>query len=129
MSSLVSTDVTAQTFGIIPASTASERSVAIWALHPTVKPVQLVADALMDCSERKALVLDTFAGSGTTIVAAQKTGRVGYGIEIDPIYCDVIIQRMQTLFGISATLTCNGASFDDTAAQRALSMVGVEGHG
>jgi DNA methylase/ParB-like nuclease domain len=61
-------------------------------LHPTVKPVAMVADAIRDCSHRKGIVLDSFVGSGTTLIAAEKTGRRGYGIEIDPAYCDVTIQ-------------------------------------
>ncbi len=72
------------------------------ALHPTVKPVALVMDAILDCSKRKGIILDPFAGSGTTFVAAEKTGRFGFGIELDPRYCDVIVRRMQTLFGIEA---------------------------
>jgi DNA modification methylase len=56
------------------------------ALHPTVKPVALVADAIRDCSHRKGIVLDAFAGSGTTLIAAERTGRRGYGIEIDPLF-------------------------------------------
>lgn len=54
------------------------------ALHPAVKPVALVADAILDCSRRRGLVLDCVAASGTTLLAAERTGRVGYGIELDP---------------------------------------------
>jgi DNA modification methylase len=57
-------------------------------LHPTVKPVAMVADAIRDCSHRRRIVLDAFVGSGTTLIAAEKTGRIGYGIEIDPAYCE-----------------------------------------
>ncbi|GAD51230.1 putative methyltransferase, partial [Caenibius tardaugens NBRC 16725] len=64
------------------------------ALHPTVKPVDLVADAIRDCSHRKGIVLDAFGGSGTTLIAAERTGRFGRAIEIDPHYCDVIVRRM-----------------------------------
>jgi DNA modification methylase len=60
------------------------------AMHPTVKPVALVVDAILDCSRRKGIVLDAFAASGSTLVAAHKTGRRGYGIELDPLYCDAI---------------------------------------
>ena len=63
------------------------------ALHPTVKPLKLVEDAILDCSDRGGLILDAFAGSGTTLLAAETTGRCGYGIEIDPHYCDVILRR------------------------------------
>lgn len=88
------------------------------ALHPTVKPTKLVADAILDCSERKAIVLDAFAGSGTTLVAAQKTGRRCYGIEIDPLYCDVIIRRMQKLFGLEAVLESTGKRFEEVELDR-----------
>jgi len=72
------------------------------AMHPTVKPVALVADAILDCSKRSGLVLDAFAGSGTTLVAAHKTGRRGYGIELDPLYCDVIVRRLSKVTGLPA---------------------------
>ena len=72
------------------------------AMHPTVKPVALVADAILDSTTRGAIVLDAFAGSGTTLVAAEKTGRRGYGIELDPHYCDIIVRRMKDLYGIEA---------------------------
>lgn len=73
------------------------------AMHPTVKPLELVKDAILDCSNRGGLVLDAFAGSGTTLLAAHQTGRVGYGIELDPAYCDVILKRflMAGLDGVS----------------------------
>lgn len=88
------------------------------AMHPTVKPVALVADAMRDCSRRSDIVLDAFAGSGTTLVAAQKTKRRGYGVEIDPGYCDTIIRRMRDLFKIEAVLVGDGRPFDEVAAQR-----------
>lgn len=72
------------------------------AMHPTVKPTALVADAILDCSKRGDIVLDAFAGSGTTIVAAEKTGRRGYGIEIDPHYVDATIRRCAELHGVKA---------------------------
>lgn len=90
------------------------------ALHPTVKPTAMVADAMKDCSHRKSIVLDAFAGSGTTLVAAEQTGRRGYGIEIDPLYCDVIIRRMKELFGLNATLLATGESFEEVERTRAL---------
>ena len=64
-------------------------------LHPTVKPVDLVADAIKDCSRRGAIILDPFGGSGATMIAAQKSGRLGRLIECDPAYCDVILQRFE----------------------------------
>ena len=74
------------------------------AMHPTVKPVALVADAILDCSNRGGAVLDVFAGSGTTLIAAEKTGRKGYGIEIDPYYVDIIIRRFKDVYGLEANL-------------------------
>ena len=84
------------------------------ALHPTVKPTKLVADAILDCSNRGGIILDSFAGSGTTLVAAEKTGRRGYGIELDPNYCDVIIKRMANAFNIDAVHGATGKSFSET---------------
>ena len=72
------------------------------AMHPTVKPSVLVADAILDCSKRGGIVLDAFAGSGTTLISAEKTGRCGYGIEIDPYYIDTIIRRFDEVYGLKA---------------------------
>jgi DNA modification methylase len=71
-------------------------------MHPTVKPVALVADAIRDVTRRGDIVLDPFGGSGTTLIAAQKTGRVARLIEIDPLYCDVIIRRFEEFTGTAA---------------------------
>lgn len=65
------------------------------ALHPTVKPVQMIADAIRDVSGRGEIVLDVFGGSGSTLIAAEKTGRRGYLVELDPIYCDRILARWE----------------------------------
>uniref|UniRef100_UPI001080E137 DNA-methyltransferase n=1 Tax=Roseovarius aestuariivivens TaxID=1888910 RepID=UPI001080E137 len=65
------------------------------ALHPTVKPVQMIADAIRDVSGRGEIVLDLFGGSGSTLIAAEKTGRRGYLCELDPIYCDRILARWE----------------------------------
>lgn len=86
------------------------------ALHPTVKPVQLVADAILDCSARGDIILDAFLGSGTTLIAAERVGRVCYGIEIDPRYVDVAIRRWQRLTGDEAINTVTGKTFADTEA-------------
>jgi DNA modification methylase len=80
-------------------------------MHPTVKPVALVKDALLDCSNRGAIVLDPFGGSGTTMVAAERTGRRARLIEIDPLYCDVIVDRWQRLTGGKATLATTNQTF------------------
>jgi DNA modification methylase len=85
------------------------------ALHPTVKPVQLVADAMLDCSARGDLILDSFLGSGSTLVAAERVGRVCYGMEIDPIYVDVAIRRWQRLTGDRALHAVTKKYFDDLA--------------
>ena len=88
------------------------------ALHPTVKPVALIADAILDCSKRGGIVLDAFAGSGTTLIAAEKTGRRGYGIELDPVYIDVAIERFQKLTGTDATHVETGMTFAEVKSQR-----------
>jgi DNA modification methylase len=71
-------------------------------LHPTVKPIALVADAILDSTRPDQIVLDPFLGSGTTILAAERTGRRGYGIEIDPLYVDTAIDRWQRMTGRQA---------------------------
>ena len=83
------------------------------AMHPTVKPVALVADAIKDCSRRGGLVLDPFGGSGTTIIAAEKTGRYARVIEIDPRYCDVAVRRWEAYTGKQATHAITGKTFED----------------
>lgn len=85
------------------------------AMHPTVKPIALVADAILDCSARNDIVLDAFLGSGTTLLAAQRTGRICYGLEIDPLYVDTAIRRWQSMTGEQATLADGGESFDALA--------------
>jgi DNA modification methylase len=88
------------------------------AMHPTVKPVALVADAIKDCSYRKALILDPFVGSGTTLMAAERTGRRARGIELDPRYVDVAIRRWQAYTGKQATLATSGQCFEEIEEQR-----------
>lgn len=88
------------------------------ALHPTVKPTAMVRDAILDCSHRKGVVLDAFSGSGTTLIAAHQTGRLGYGIELDPLYCDVILRRMKLVLGLEARLGDGGSTFDEVALAR-----------
>ena len=81
------------------------------ALHPTVKPAALVGDAIMDCTERGGIVLDSFLGSGTTVIAAERTGRRCYGLEIDPLYVDTIVRRWQAFTRNAAIHSESGRSF------------------
>ena len=86
--------------------------------HPTVKPVAMVADAMRDCSRRGDIVLDPFMGSGTTILAAERVGRRGYGLELDPLYVDAAIRRWQAFTKRDAILKATGQTFDEVAAAR-----------
>ena len=88
------------------------------AMHPTVKPVALVTDAIKDCSKRGSLILDPFCGSGTILIAAEKTGRRGRTIELDPVYVDVAIQRWEKFTGEIATLAPLGETFDEVREAR-----------
>ncbi len=87
-------------------------------IHPTCKPVALIADALLDCSNRGDAVLDLFAGSGTILVAAEKTGRRAYAMELDPLYCDVAVKRWQEHTGEAAVLAETGQTFDEVEETR-----------
>ena len=87
-------------------------------MHPTVKPVSLVADAIKDVSKRKGIVLDPFGGSGTTIIAAEKTGRRARAIELDPKYVDVAVRRWERYTGKTAVLDGTGQTFEDVEAAR-----------
>jgi DNA modification methylase len=89
------------------------------AMHPTVKPVALVADAIKDCSDRGSLVLDPFCGSGTSLIAAERTGRKARSLEIDPAYVDVAVRRWQTYTGKAAILAASGETFETIEEQRA----------
>jgi DNA modification methylase len=86
--------------------------------HPTAKPVAMVVDAIKDCSRRGDIVLDPFAGSGTALVAAEKTGRRGRGLEIDPVYVDVAIRRWQNFTRRDAMLAATGQTFDEITEAR-----------
>jgi DNA modification methylase len=88
------------------------------AMHPTVKPVALVEDAIKDCSRRGEIVLDIFGGSGTTLIAAERSGRRARLLEYDPAYCDVTIQRWQKLTGRDAVLFDSNRPFDEISAER-----------
>lgn len=87
-------------------------------MHPTVKPVALVADAIRDCSRRGETVLDVFGGSGSTLIAAETCGRTARLLEYDPTYCDTIIKRWETFTGKRATLDGDGRSFEEIAHVR-----------
>jgi DNA modification methylase len=88
------------------------------AMHPTVKPLALVADAILDCSKRGGIILDAFAGSGTTLIAAERTGRRGFGIEIDPHFTDTIIRRFDEVYGLKAVHTESKLDFEGLASKR-----------
>lgn len=88
------------------------------AVHPTVKPRALLEDALLDVSNRDEIVLDPFAGSGSTLLAAESVGRICRAIEIDGLYCDVAIRRWQAMTGEEALLAETGEPFDAVAARR-----------
>ena len=95
------------------------------AMHPTVKPVALIADAIKDCSKRGEIILDNFGGSGSTLIAAEKTGRCARLVEFDPIYCDTIVRRWEAYTGKRAKLQGDGRMFDDVADSR-LNLVAEE---
>ncbi len=88
------------------------------AMHPTVKPVALVADAIKDCSERGQIVLDVFGGSGSTLIAAESCGRLARLVEFDPLYCDTIIKRWERYTGKYATLKSSNQTFEDVSKTR-----------
>lgn len=87
-------------------------------MHPTVKPVSLVADAIRDCSKRNGIILDPFCGSGTTIISAERTGRIARCIELDPLYIDVTIARWIRTTGKPVTHTQTGQTFEEVQAER-----------
>jgi DNA modification methylase len=87
------------------------------ALHPTVKPIALVADAILDSTRPKDIVLDPFCGSGTTILAAERAGRRAYAVELDPLYVDTAINRWQRMTGQEA-LSTGGKTFAEIGFER-----------
>ena len=91
--------------------------------HPTQKPVELMRKPILNHTKRGDLVYEPFLGSGTTLAAAELTQRTCYGIELDPKYVDVVVQRWQTLNGKKATLEGDGRTFDEIAAERAQAAV------
>jgi DNA modification methylase len=93
--------------------------------HPTVKPIALVSDIIRDCTRRSDTVLDTFCGSGTTILACERLGRHAVGIEIEPQYVDVAIRRWQDYSGRDAIHTGTGHTFDQMTRRRLRSRVRI----
>lgn len=93
------------------------------AMHPTVKPVSMLADAIRDVTKRGAIVLDPFAGSGSTLIAAEKTGRQARCIEYEPKYCDVIVRRWQAYTGKAATFDGTELTFEDFEGARTSAAV------
>jgi len=87
-------------------------------LHPTVKPVALMADLILDSSAPGEVILDSFGGSGTTLIAAEKTDRKACLVEIDPGYVDVIVRRFEAATGQSAILLETGQTFDELQSER-----------
>jgi DNA modification methylase len=87
-------------------------------LHPTVKPVALITDLIRDCSRRNGVILDPFGGSGTTILAAERTGRVARVIELDPLYVDVAIRRWQKITGFPARHAQTRVTFADAETRQ-----------
>jgi DNA modification methylase len=95
----------------VNALSSSNEEPGLATVHPTIKPVALVSDAILDCTARGDIVLDPFSGSGTTFIAAERTGRICYGIELDPKYVDVAIRRWQAFTKKTAIHFCSGMSF------------------
>ena len=86
--------------------------------HPTVKPTAMLEDALLDLTDRGDIVIDPFLGSGSTLIAAEKTGRVCRGVELDPLYVDVIVRRFEAVTGVEAVHVETGEAFSALAARR-----------
>lgn len=87
-------------------------------MHPTVKPVSMIVDACLDCSKEGAVVLDLFGGSGSTLIACEKTGRKARLMELDPKYVDVIVRRWQEFTGQQAVLEKNKKTFNEIELER-----------
>ena len=98
-------------------------------LHPTVKPVRMIADAILDVTARGDIVLDPFLGSGTTIIAAERVGRRAYGMELDPVHADTAIRRFERHSGQDAIHVETGLTFAALADQRAAEASGEVAHG
>jgi DNA modification methylase len=110
------------------ASFGRERN-ELLSLHPTVKPVRLLADAILDASKRGDTVLDPFLDSGSTLVACDEVGRRCFGVEIDPLYVDVAVRRWQQATRRDAIFEATGETFDERAARRAAEAADLETSG
>jgi DNA modification methylase len=88
------------------------------AMHPTVKPVRMIADAMLDCSKPESVVLDPFLGSGSTLIAGEMVGRRVFGLELDTSYVDVAVRRWQAFTGRDAILEATGQTFDEVEKER-----------
>jgi DNA modification methylase len=91
-------------------------------MHPTVKPVAMIADAIKDCSRRGEIILDYFGGSGSTLIASEKTGRRARLIEYDPLYCDTIIKLWEKHSGKRAILAEIGKTFEEVSETRLIAL-------
>jgi DNA modification methylase len=102
----------------LPSSTGNGDEAKARTAHPTVKPVQMIADAILDCTARDDIVLDGFCGSGSAIIAAERVGRMCFGVELDPLYVDVAIRRWQSFTGEKACHVKTGRMFDELAKRK-----------
>lgn len=106
-------------------NTFTGKGYELLAMHPTVKPVSMIADAMRDCSHRKGIVLDPFAGSGTVLIAAERAGRHARAIEIDPQYVDVCVNRWQRITGRLGILASTGQTWEQVRTERlAIALTG-----
>jgi DNA modification methylase len=99
------------------ANTGPDRREAL-KIHPTVKPCAMFVDAMLDCSHRGGIVLDCFGGSGVSAISAERTGRTGRVMELDPLYVDLIVRRWQSFTGNPAIHAGTGATFDEMTLPR-----------
>ena len=95
--------------------------------HPTVKPTAMIEDALLDVANRGEIVLDPFLGSGSTLIAADRTGRVCRGVELDPLYVDVIVRRYEAATGNAAVLVETGETYHELEDRRAAQVASSQG--
>lgn len=98
------------------ANTGHDRREAL-EMHPTVKPVAMFVDAMLDCSHRGGIILDCFGGSGVTLIAAERTRRIARVIKLDPLYVDLMIHRWQSFSGKTAIHADTGKTFSERETQ------------